>query len=71
MNTTLETTTPKLFEELDYRESDGIEISLLWNRSDDSLTVYVCDTRTNDAFELAVDPARAREVFLHPYVYAV
>ena len=61
--------TDSLFAELDYRESDGIEVSLLWNRSDDSLTVYVSDTRTNDAFELAVTPTRAREGFLHPYAY--
>jgi hypothetical protein len=59
-----------LFTELDYRESDGIEVSLLWNRSDDSLTVYVTDTRTHDQFELPVTPALARKVFLHPYAYA-
>jgi hypothetical protein len=62
--------TETLFAELDYRDSDGIEVSLLWNRSDDCLTVYVSDTRTNDAFELPVTPARARDVFLHPYAYA-
>ena len=58
-----------LFVELDYRESDGIEVWLLWNRGD-SLTVYVSDTRTNETFELPVTPARAREVFLHPFGYA-
>jgi hypothetical protein len=62
--------TESLFAELDYRESDGIEVSLLWNRSDDSLSVYVSDIRTNDTFELPVTAAHAREVFLHPYAHA-
>jgi hypothetical protein len=62
--------THTLFEVLDYRENDGIEVSLLWDRANDSLTVYACDTRTNESFEIAVDAAKAREVFLHPYAYA-
>jgi hypothetical protein len=59
--------TPSLFAELDYRESDGIEVWLLWNRNADHLSVYVCDGRINDSFELAVSSDRARQVFLHPY----
>jgi hypothetical protein len=62
--------TESLFAELDYRESDGIEVWLLWNRSDGSLTVYVTDTRISDAFELPVTPAQAPDVFRHPYAYA-
>jgi hypothetical protein len=63
------TTQEHLFEELDYREADGIEVSLLWNRAHDGLTVYVNDTKTGDAFELAVLPGEAREAFTHPFVY--
>jgi hypothetical protein len=59
-----------LFAELDYRDNDGIKVSLLWNRANSSLTVYACDSRTNESLEIAVDPAQAREVFLHPYAYA-
>jgi len=62
--------TESLFAELDYRESDGIEVWLLWNRENDNLTVYVSDARTDDVFELPVSPASAREVFLDPYAYA-
>ena len=62
--------TKALFAELDHRDNDGIEVSLLWNRANDSLTVYACDTRTNESLEIAVDPVQAREVFLHPYAYA-
>jgi hypothetical protein len=57
-------------EELDYRDNDGIEVSLLWDRASNALMVFACDTRTNESFEIAVDPAEAREVFLHPYAYA-
>ena len=65
-----QTQTQPLFTELDFRENDGIEVSLLWSRATDQLTVLVCDTRTDESFELAADPADAREVFTHPYAYA-
>jgi hypothetical protein len=60
-----------LFAELDYRDNDGIEVSLVWNRGDNSLTVFAYDSRTDERLAIAVDPAQAREVFLHPYAYAV
>ena len=69
MATTL-THTASQFEELDYREADGIEVSLLWNRHDGNLSVYVVDTRSNESFELATPSNRARDVFLHPFAYA-
>jgi hypothetical protein len=56
--------------ELDYRESDGIEVLLLWNRSDGSLSVAVHDTRTATSFELLVDPEQAGDAFRHPFAYA-
>jgi hypothetical protein len=59
-----------MFQELDYREADGIEVSLLWNRASDALSVYVTDSKTGESFELQVEAARAREVFAHPFVYA-
>jgi|KBSMisStandDraft_5_1062788.scaffolds.fasta_scaffold509114_2 hypothetical protein len=65
-----QTQTQTLFTELDYRENDGIEVSLLWSRATDKLTVLVCDTRTDESFELAADPTRARDIFNHPYAYA-
>jgi hypothetical protein len=59
-----------LFAELDYRDNDGIEVSLVWNRADNSLTVFAYDSRTDERLSIAVHPAQAREVFLHPYAYA-
>ena len=55
--------------ELDYRDNDGIEVSLLWNRADNSLTVFAYDSRTNESLVIPVEPTQAREVFLHPYAY--
>jgi len=60
----------KGFEELAHRENDGIEVSLLWNRHDNRLSVFLCDTRRNELLELAVSPAEALDVFHHPYAFA-
>jgi len=67
MNATLD---DKLFAELDYRENDGIEVSLLWNRADDSVSVFVTDARSQDAFELTAAPEAALDAFKHPFAYA-
>jgi hypothetical protein len=56
--------------ELDYRESGGVAIALLWDRRSDELTVTVMDTSSGDAFELTVDIRVALDAFRHPYAYA-
>jgi hypothetical protein len=62
-------TKPPTFEELDHRENDGIQVSLLWNRGDNSLSVVVVDSRTNEEFELPAGPEKALDVFHHPFAY--
>jgi hypothetical protein len=57
------------FEELAYRESDGIQVSLLWKRSDNSLKVVVDDAARETWFELEVGDAPPLDVFHHPYAY--
>jgi hypothetical protein len=57
-------------EELAHRETDGVEVALLWRPSDGSLTVVCADARTGDQFAVAAEPANALEVFYHPYAYA-
>lgn len=64
------TTDTFAFTELDYRESHGIEVSLLWSPDDPRLTVYVSDNATNESFELAVAADEVREAFDHPFAYA-
>jgi hypothetical protein len=56
--------------ELEQRENDGIEVTLLWQTGTDRLTVSVLDSRTGDAFSLPARPADAMDVFNHPYAYA-
>jgi hypothetical protein len=57
-------------EELDYRESNGIAVVLLWQRSSNRLSVVVEDSRLGETFTLAARPDNARDVFHHPYAYA-
>jgi hypothetical protein len=56
--------------ELAYRATDGMEVSLLWDPSDDSLTVTVTNWKTGDVFDVAARRDNALEVFRHPYVHA-
>jgi len=67
----MSTSTTTLTRELDHRESDGIEVRLLWRVHDDRALVAVHDGRTGEAFSVEVrDGQRALDVFHHPYAYA-
>jgi hypothetical protein len=57
------------FVELDHRESDGIGVSLLWDRLTNSLSVVVVDEKTAEMFDLPVRASEAIEVFRHPFAY--
>jgi hypothetical protein len=63
-------TTTQTARELDYREGDGLEVTLAWYPEDDAIAVKVLDTRTGERFEFPVDPASARDAFDHPFAYA-
>lgn len=69
MTTTISQQKQTLHEELDYRESDGIEVSLLWSQADGSLAIAVRDARTAERFELPVEPKRTLDAFRHPFAY--
>jgi hypothetical protein len=56
--------------ELDRRQSDGIDVSLMWNRVSGALTVTVFDVKTGDYFELPAPAESALDVFRHPFAYA-
>jgi hypothetical protein len=57
--------------ELDRRTNDGMEVALLWRKSDNSTVVSVRDIKTGSAFKLDVrDDEQALDVFHHPYAYA-
>lgn len=59
-----------VIRELDRRRSDGIDVRLLWNQTDDQVVVAVSDAKTGDAFAIAVEPDQALTAFHHPYAYA-
>jgi hypothetical protein len=56
--------------ELAARESEGIQVLLLWHPHENTLTVSVEDARVGDRFQLAVAPDHALDAFYHPYAYA-
>ena len=68
--TTTTTRTTGSFEELDYRESDGIEVSLLWSRATNELSVLVADTKTDELLELHIQAHEAMDAFHHPFAYS-
>jgi hypothetical protein len=55
--------------ELDFRSGNGIEVRLLWEPHTDNLWVTVVDERTDDRFQITVDPDSALDAFRHPYAY--
>ena len=55
--------------ELARRVDDGLEVALLWRKSDGTLTVSVTDCKSHDWFELLVSGERALDAFYHPYAY--
>jgi hypothetical protein len=56
--------------ELDSRSGDGLDIRLLWNPDDDSVTVTVADVRTQELFVIPVAARDAAAAFQHPFAYA-
>jgi hypothetical protein len=63
-------TTTHTARELNYREGDGLEVTLVWYPESEEIAVKVLDTRTGERFEFPVDPASARDAFQHPFAYA-
>lgn len=59
-----------LSRELAARESDGVQVLLLWNPRNDALTVSVEDSRAGQRFELIVGRGCALDAFYHPFAYA-
>ncbi len=61
---------PQDHRELAHRLSDGLEVTLLWQKFTDTLTITVSDERSGAYFELAAAPEQALDVFTHPYAHA-
>jgi hypothetical protein len=65
-----EDVTDTTLTELHHRSADGIEVSLLWSRVTNALTVAVEDSRSGLSFEVPAPAEKALDVFEHPYAYA-
>lgn len=62
---------PMSYEELAFRESDGISVSLLWLRGTDRVRVAVRDSKRGHTFDVDVRPSDSpMDVFHHPYAYS-
>jgi hypothetical protein len=55
--------------ELDYRESNGIAVTLFWNRATGGVLVRVVDEASEEDFEVDCAPDEALAVFHHPFAY--
>jgi hypothetical protein len=55
--------------ELDHRESDGIQVSLVWSPDTGDVWITVLDAKTGESFHIEVDPAHALDAFRHPFAY--
>ena len=56
-------------EELAYRESGGIAVSLRWNRETGDVSVVVEESELGESFVVPAQPEQALHVFHHPYAY--
>ena len=56
--------------ELAHRTGNGIEVTLLWTKSTNTVTIAVVDTHSSEELEFEVDGSRAFDAFNHPYAHA-
>ena len=56
--------------ELDHRDGDGYDVTLLWDPHVDRVSVAVIDERTGEVLMFGVDGDDALAAFHHPYAYA-
>jgi hypothetical protein len=70
MNTTVDMTLDSV-RELDHREMDGLDVTLVWYEQEDYASVVVVDSKAGDVFELVLGAGDSPlDVFNHPYAYA-
>jgi hypothetical protein len=52
------------------RRAGGIEVALIWDRSQRTLVVFAHDNRTDEEVAIPVSGDEATEVYRHPFGYA-
>jgi hypothetical protein len=56
--------------ELDHRSSGPFEVTLLWHRDLEVVSLTIRDNRSRRSLELSVPHGRALQAFKHPFAYA-
>jgi hypothetical protein len=64
------TTTFNQRRELAHRASDGIQVTLFWNKPANRVSVEVLDSHSDEALTFEVESSSALDAFNHPYAYA-
>jgi len=52
------------------RRGGGIEVALIWDRSEGTLVVFAYDGQTSEEIAVPVSADEAAEVYRHPFAYA-
>ena len=55
--------------ELATRVSPGLEITLFWDRCDNSTSIDIHHTSTDETISFRVPPGRALDAFHHPFAH--
>ena len=57
--------------ELAVRKGDGLEVALMWDRASGRVWVDVLHLFTGESLRIEADPARALDVYEHPFAYCL
>jgi hypothetical protein len=55
--------------ELAHRVTSYVEVTLLWRKVDNALTLRLLELATGIEYEIGVQPEDALDAFNHPYAY--
>jgi hypothetical protein len=55
--------------ELAHRRTGGLEITLYWDADDDSTSIEIHQTATQETIRFPVPPTRALDAFHHPFAH--
>ena len=55
--------------EMNYRESDGLRVWLLWDDTHNEVLVALTDAKTGEDVAFGISPGYANDAFRHPFCY--
>jgi hypothetical protein len=64
---TVATFTQTARRELAHRATGGLEVTLYWHTNDDSTSIEIHQTATEETISFFVPPERALDAFHHPF----